>query len=90
MQAASENYRQALCSVGDCYFSGNGAPKNFTQAYIYWMRSAQLGNPNAMFRLGDCYRFGWGVDENIASAIEWYSLAAENGCEDAKDALDDL
>lgn len=64
--------------------------KNDTQAFIYWRRSAKLGNPDAMFRLGDCYRFGWGVEENITSAIEWYSLAAENGSEDARQALKKL
>lgn len=90
MQAANANHMNALCAVGDCYFSGNGVSKNDTQAFIYWRRSAKLGNPDAMFRLGDCYRFGWGVEENITSAIEWYSLAAENGSEDARQALKKL
>ena len=90
MKAANANHIDALCAVGDCYFSGYGVLQSYVQAFIFWQKSAKLGNPDAMFRVGDCYHFGWGVTEDISYAIELYTMAAENGCKDAQEALDEL
>ena len=54
----------------------------------WYLKSAELGNGNAMYMLGWKYEHGNGVEQSDEQALQWYRRAAEQGSEDAKQALE--
>ena len=61
-------------------YSDNADFKDSEKAFIWYKKSAELGNVNSMSNLGGwCYLQGNGTEKNIPLADEWLKKAAENG-----------
>jgi TPR repeat protein len=45
----------------------------------WYLKAANNGNTDAIYKIGDMYRWGYGVTKNIRTAIEWYTKAANQG-----------
>ncbi len=60
---------------------GNAEAKaeNMEKALEWYLKSAELGNINAMIMAGGLYYEGEGTDKNPRKALEWYEKAAATG-----------
>ena len=58
---------------------GLGVTANQSEAFVWYERSAQLGNVLAMCRMGDAERDGEQGAPNAEAAFAWYRQAAEQG-----------
>ena len=69
--------------IGDSFF----ADANYSEALMWYLKSANLGYERAMFNVGYIYENGKGVKEDYNEAVLWYRKAAEKGLGDAQDAI---
>lgn len=61
-------------------YSDNADFKDSEKAFIWYKKSAELGNVNSMSNLGGwCYLQGNGTEKNIPLADEWLKKCVENG-----------
>lgn len=77
---------KSLCKCGSYYYEES----DYDAAVKLFMKSASLGNADAMDKLGDCYYWGHGVEENNDKAVEWYTRAANADNPNAQVALGGL
>jgi TPR repeat protein len=80
-QAAERGDAYAQCSLGECYYYGDGVPQDFDEAGKWYRKSAEQGYIGAQYRLGDFYFFGKGVALDLGESLEWYRKAARQGYE---------
>ena len=76
-----------MCSLGFCYWNGNGVDADLHAAIKWYRRAAEAGNAAASFNLGVCYAEGDGVAHDLREARRWYERAAAAGFAGAKAAL---
>ena len=57
------------------------------KAFVWFARSANQGNGEAMEKLAFCYEYGIGTGKDINEAKKWYERAFNKGCEIAKQGL---
>ncbi len=88
--AAEQGYSGAQNNLGTCYLGGEGVEQNYEEAVRWYSLAAEQENAYAQCNLGNCYKDGKGVEQDKDKAIEWYRKASDNGCEEAKEALDEL
>ncbi|MGN0335771.1 MAG: tetratricopeptide repeat protein [Lachnospiraceae bacterium] len=74
------------CDVCD-RFNGNGVEENSDEAFKWYRKAAEQGEPNAQFEIGQLYEFG---AHDISTARQWYTKAAEQGHENAQQKLREL
>jgi hypothetical protein len=74
-RAAELGHSQAEFNVAAMLDSGRGAPRDVTQASIWYARAAAAGNRRAAFNLGQLYESGEGVPSNADLARAWYAAA---------------
>ena len=84
---AEEGCPQGQLQLGECYYFGEGVPKNATEAVKWFRKAAEQGNAEAQCRLGLCLDAGFGVQLNKEEAVKWYRRAAEQGHTDAMHLL---
>ena len=65
--------------MGLRFYHGFGVPKDYKEAFRYFILSAEQGNARAQRVVGHCYHFGQGVESNDSFAIDWFFKAAEHG-----------
>jgi TPR repeat protein len=66
------------------YQNGYGIPENPEEAYRWYRKAAEAGDPDAMWMTGACIESRYGVAD---AALDWYERAAAAGNENAaKDA----
>mgnify|MGYP000155514359 FL=1 len=70
---------EAQSSLGVAYYSGNGVPQSFTDAFKWISEAAKQGHAEAQLRLGYMYATGKGVQQNHATAYALYALADSSG-----------
>lgn len=80
-KAAEQGDAYAQCSLGECYYYGDGVPRDLSEAEKWYRLSAKQKYVGAEFRLGDFYFFGNGVAQDLAESLEWYRKAARQGYE---------
>ena len=66
-------------SVGFAYAEGDGVPRDYAQAALWFRKAADQGNASAEYDLGLFYSNGQGVPQDYAQAAAWYRKAAEQG-----------
>lgn len=66
----------AQYKLGYDYYLGRGITQDYTQAAIWWKKSAEQGYPEAMNNLGVLYNSGKGVPQSYPEAYFWQNLAA--------------
>jgi len=76
---AEQGDARAQCGLGIMYSSGEGVPKNYTEALKWYRLSAEQGNAYGQFGLGVMYKNGDGVIANRSMAKEWFGKACDNG-----------
>ncbi len=74
---------EEYCLEAHCLLYGHGIEPNTEDAILWYERSANLGEPRAIYSLGLIYEKGIEVKINIAKAIEYYQRASEHGDESA-------
>ena len=62
--------------LADCYFTGNGTPKNYPEMISILRRAFELNDYEAEARLGFMYENGYGVPEDRKQALEHYRNAS--------------
>ncbi|CAG8543074.1 896_t:CDS:2 [Diversispora eburnea] len=79
-EAASDegDMAEAQLRYGFCLFKGEGVQKDQVQAAKYFMRSANNGNPTAMYNIGNIYYHGYGIPKNLEEGERYLRLAAYN------------
>ena len=88
MDAAKKDSMDALYQVGVCYSYGKGTQIDKKKGFEFYLKSAKIGNPRAMFAVGHVYQYGIvGVDVNYQLAKDWYEKAAAQGHNGALKAL---
>ncbi len=77
--AAEQGHVQAQTRLGSLYFNGEGTPRHYGQASLWWHKAAVSGDRTAQFALGTNYEEGRGVPKDDSEAVRWYREAAEQG-----------
>lgn len=69
----------AQLNIGRIYYNGwGGIPKDYTKAFMWYMKAAEQGIARAQSYVAYMYEEGLGVSPDYKEAIKWYSKAAEN------------
>lgn len=89
-ESGDQKYAQAQCSLGDCYYSGQGVTKDKSEAAKWYRKAADQNYAEGQCSLGACYAKGQGVPKDYVLAYEWQMLAAAQGVEEAKKGLTTL
>ena len=85
--AELEAMKQAFNLGVDFLYGQNGKPQDYTEAFRWFRKAAEMGNTNAYSILGLMYQNGDGVAQNYAEAVKWYRMAAEQGYAKAQSNL---
>ncbi|MCI2155119.1 MAG: sel1 repeat family protein [Solobacterium sp.] len=70
---------EALATIGEAYYRGLGVKVNYSEAFRYYKKAAEMGNIPALRRMGSCYELGRGVKKNMAEALSCYEDASARG-----------
>ena len=71
-----------------CLHDGSGVPRDKTEAYRWFVRSAEQGYPYAQYMLGRYLEEGWAGPKDLDAAATWYERASRQGNSHAKTALE--
>lgn len=89
-KAADQGLAKAQKNLGDMYFFGRGADRDYKQAMLWYAKAAEQNFADAQFRLGYMNEKGLGTDASDQAATEFYQKAVRNGSVEAQRALDRL
>ena len=64
-----------------------GTKKNLKEAFNWYRRSGEQGDPAGQLELGLCYQHGCGVGNDLVKAKFWIKKAALNGNDEARKIL---
>ena len=78
----------AQYSLGEMYFTGQGAEKDLAAAAQWFRKAAEQGHAEAQYRMGSAYYNG--VKRNYREAVRWYQMAATHESTDAQTALGNM
>ena len=87
---AEQGDPSAQFRLGLLYENGEGVPRDFAKARLWYEKAAVQGEAKAQFYLGIQSAFGEGGPLDLVQAHMWYSLAAGNGNAHAPGYHDDL
>ena len=82
---ADHGLADAQAILGQMYQNGQGLPRDYTQAALWYDRAARQGHGDAQFNLGTLYRYGAGVPRDYIESWAWYDTAAGDGHDEAAD-----
>jgi TPR repeat protein len=77
----------AQFDLGYAYYLGQGVPKDYVQAALWFRKAADQGDAVAQHDLGVLYENGFGVLQDYAQAATWYREAADQGNAEAQSNL---
>ena len=69
----------AMYNLGILYSNGRGVQQDHSEAFKWYMKSAELGDVEAMLKLGAAYENGLGVVKSYGEAFKWYMKASGTG-----------
>lgn len=77
-----------LLNTGLAYYIGqNGYKQDYTKAYEYLKRAADLNNADAQAVIGIMFENGYGITRDYSKAVEWYKKAAAEDQSNAQNSL---
>ena len=83
-----DSYHTYLKSLQDTTYYLEARNLQLLAPILMFRRSAEMGDPQGMYKLGVCYDFGkGGLTKDGAKAVEWYQKAAEAGNARAMNSL---
>lgn len=85
--AAKHGSARAYAILGHDYYLGDHVTKDDVKAFDYYMKSAEMRNPDGAYYLGWCYLQGTGCEKNEEQGIETWKKAMEYGSADAANNL---
>ena len=77
--AAEQGNQDALCTLGNMYYDGEGVDQDYREAFKWFQKSAEQGVSTGQWLLGNMYVEGKGVDQDYGKAFEWFRMSAEQG-----------
>ena len=66
------------------YAAGDGVPRDWGRAALWWRRAAENGDAPSQVALGHCFRLGRGVARDAAACASWFRQSAEQGFADGQ------
>jgi len=87
IRGAEAGYSPSQCSLGECYYEGDGVPKDYVEAMKLFKLAAQTGDAMAKNNIGSMYFNGYGVTSDTFEGARWWKLSAAQNCEAAKNNL---
>lgn len=66
---------------GKSVLNQDGGLPNYSSAFSYFVKGAELNEPESLFMLAECYFHGLGTDKNLSKADTYYHLAEKAGYE---------
>ena len=69
----------AMYNLGILYSNGRGVQQDHSEAFKWYMKSAEFGDVEAMLKLGSAYENGLGVVKSYGEAFKWYMKASGTG-----------
>ena len=79
LAAAKAGDSEAMLWLGVKHHNGNGVPKDYGQAFVWYRKAADLGQSSGMFFVGMAYWNGRGVAHDLVEAYKWLDLSARHG-----------
>ncbi|MEI6415890.1 MAG: trypsin-like peptidase domain-containing protein, partial [Pseudomonadota bacterium] len=70
---------EAQYAIATIYENGEGLPKDYTQAAMWYGKAADQGQGKAQFWLARLYDNGLGLKTNQAKAVAWLTKSANHG-----------
>ncbi|KAF1051967.1 MAG: Secretory immunoglobulin A-binding protein EsiB [Stenotrophomonas maltophilia] len=87
-QTANSGDAEAQFELGEFYYTGDHAPRDFPAALRWYEKASLQGHAQAQSRLGTMFFRGEGVKANNIQAYIVLKMAAVNGADDAMDSAD--
>ena len=84
---ANQGDAEAQYFLGHMYAEGQGVPRQYGKAAVWFRQAAEQGNGHGQFALGYLYDKGIGVAQDDAEAARWYRKSAEQGITVAQNNL---
>ncbi len=84
---ANQGDAEAQYFLGHMYAEGQGVPRQYGKAAVWFRQAAEQGNGYGQFALGYLYDKGTGVAQDDAEAARWYRKSAEQGITVAQNNL---
>ncbi len=90
MKAAKQEFPDAVQKMGDLFRTGLKSNKgviinrDMDEAFLWYRRGAELGNPYSQNNIGHYYLNGISVPKNPEKGFYWYLKAAEQGIASAQ------
>ena len=84
---ANQGDAEAQYFLGHMYAEGQGVPRQYGKAAVWFRQAAEQGNGYGQFALGYLYDKGIGVAQDEAEAARWYRKSAEQGITVAQNNL---
>jgi len=75
---------QTPVRLATMYEEGKGADVDKKEAFAWYLKAAERGNPASALKLAQMLERGDGVAADVGAAVEWYRKAAEAGLVDAQ------
>ncbi len=60
---------------------------DLVEAFGWYQRAAELGEPSCQAQLGECYELGKGVEPDPRQALHWYRAAQAQGFDAVGEAI---
>jgi TPR repeat protein len=78
-EPAAAGDSQAQFALANHYYRGDGVPQDYSQALLWYSKSANQGFAPAQTQLGSMYQHEWGVPRDYKRALAYYRSAATEG-----------
>src|SRR5713226_2575978 len=78
-QSAAAGDAQAQFAVANHYYYGLGVPQDYSQALMWYLKSANQGFAPAQNQLGNMYQHKFGVPRDYKRALAYYRSAVSQG-----------
>lgn len=77
LRAAKKRNSTAMVNLGNLYESGTlGGQPDYKQAYFWYKKAADEGDPVGLFNYANCFHHGWGVRKNRKKAFSIFEMLA--------------
>jgi len=76
---ATKNEPIAWVILGNRYKDGDGVEQSYDEAFKWYKKSADAGEPWGIDNLGLAYQYGWSIDEDEKKAADLYREATQLG-----------
>ena len=90
-RSAEKGDADAAYYLGLQYLTGinttHGVPKDYSEAFKWFSKAADLNHPDGQYYVGCCYYSGKGVEKNYTEAVKWFRKSADQNDLDAQDEL---